>query len=166
MRRQFQEMCAAIGVDPLASSRGFWAETLGVGDFYYELAVRVVEYCMANRTKLGGLIQLSVISDYLKAEEHDIRLALKKLTKLGSGYSIIGSGRDAVVQVAPGEFTQDAADAVKVAQGSQGRLTCDCLVKGLGWTGLRARHALDQLRQSGTVWYDECDQSYWFPALF
>ena len=76
-RRQFQEMCAAIGVDPLASSRGFWAETLGVGDFYYELAVRVVEYCMANRTKLGGLIQLSVIARYLKAEPQDIKIALK-----------------------------------------------------------------------------------------
>ena len=82
-RRQFQEMCAAIGVDPLASSRGFWAETLGVGDFYYELAVRVVEYCMANRTKLGGLIQLSVIARYLKAEPQDIKIALKvKLSNL------------------------------------------------------------------------------------
>lgn len=24
-RRQFQEMCAAIGVDPLASGKGFWS---------------------------------------------------------------------------------------------------------------------------------------------
>ena len=58
-------MCASIGVDPLASSRGFWASTLGVGDYYYELAVRVVEYCLANRNKLGGLIQMNVISKYL-----------------------------------------------------------------------------------------------------
>ncbi len=37
----FQEMCTTIGVDPLASSKGFWSEMLGVGDFYYELAVQV-----------------------------------------------------------------------------------------------------------------------------
>ena len=70
-------MCAAIGVDPLSSSRGFWAEVLGVGDFYYELAVRVIEYCIANRSKLGGLIQLKNISNYLHADPNDIRIALK-----------------------------------------------------------------------------------------
>uniref|UniRef100_A0A1I7XGC5 Secreted protein n=1 Tax=Heterorhabditis bacteriophora TaxID=37862 RepID=A0A1I7XGC5_HETBA len=42
-RRHFQEMCASVGVDPLASGKGFWAEKLGVGDFYYELAVQIVE---------------------------------------------------------------------------------------------------------------------------
>merc|ERR1712071_606956 len=39
-RKQFQEMCSSIGVDPLASSKGFWSELLGVGDFYYEIAVQ------------------------------------------------------------------------------------------------------------------------------
>ena len=36
-------MCSKIGVDPLASSKGFWAQLLGVGDFYYELGVQIVE---------------------------------------------------------------------------------------------------------------------------
>lgn len=39
-RKHFQEMCATIGVDPLASSKGFWSEMLGVGDYYYELGER------------------------------------------------------------------------------------------------------------------------------
>ena len=43
-----QDMCASIGVDPLASSKGFWSEMLGVGDFYYELGVQIVEVCMAS----------------------------------------------------------------------------------------------------------------------
>lgn len=38
-RSQFHEMCAKVGVDPLASNKGFWAELLGIGDFYYELGV-------------------------------------------------------------------------------------------------------------------------------
>lgn len=36
-RAQFHEMCAKVGVDPLASNKGVWAELLGIGDFYYEL---------------------------------------------------------------------------------------------------------------------------------
>lgn len=54
-RTHFQQMCARIGVDPLAcksgrhlhpvqshmylhaASKGFWAQALGVGDFYYEV---------------------------------------------------------------------------------------------------------------------------------
>lgn len=36
----------AIGVDPLASGKGFWS-VLGMGDFYYELGVQVVEVCLA-----------------------------------------------------------------------------------------------------------------------
>jgi hypothetical protein len=38
-----QEMCASIGVDPLASGKGFWSNMLDIGDFYYELAVQIVE---------------------------------------------------------------------------------------------------------------------------
>ncbi|CAH2270030.1 jg17883 [Pararge aegeria aegeria] len=30
-RRQFQEMCAAIGVDPLASGKGFWFTVVPIG---------------------------------------------------------------------------------------------------------------------------------------
>ena len=51
-------MCASIGVDPLASSKGFWSEMLGVGDFYYELGVQIIEVCMAHSHKTGGLMEL------------------------------------------------------------------------------------------------------------
>ncbi len=57
-RRHFQEMCASIGVDPLASSKGFWSEMLGVGDFYYELSVQIVEVCMAASHRTGGLMDV------------------------------------------------------------------------------------------------------------
>ena len=42
-RAQFQIMCEKVGVDPLASSKGLWGELLGLGDYYYELGVRIVE---------------------------------------------------------------------------------------------------------------------------
>lgn len=59
-------MCNAIGVDPLASSHtskdgkggSIWAQMLGesVNDFYFELAVRVVEVCRETRAENGGMI--------------------------------------------------------------------------------------------------------------
>ncbi len=48
-------MCASIGVDPLASGKGFWSNMLEIGDFYYELAVQIVEVfkikCLVTRIK-------------------------------------------------------------------------------------------------------------------
>ena len=41
-------MCASIGVDPLASNKGFWSNMLDIGDFYYELGIAT-----------GLLVQLS-----------------------------------------------------------------------------------------------------------
>ena len=49
-RAHFQQMCAQIGVDPLASSKGYWAQTLGVGDYYYELGRLVLEKNRGNRS--------------------------------------------------------------------------------------------------------------------
>lgn len=60
-------MCHAIGVDPLAASNvkgkkgaegSFWTQILGgdVNDFYFEVAVRIVELCRETRGENGGLI--------------------------------------------------------------------------------------------------------------
>lgn len=68
-------MCNAIGVDPLASSNhksakgakgeggSFWAQMLGasVNDFYFELAVRVVEVCRETRAENGGMIAVNEV---------------------------------------------------------------------------------------------------------
>jgi ESCRT-II complex subunit VPS22 len=71
-RAEFARMCNAIGVDPLASSNhktskggkneggSFWSQMLGgsVNDFYFELAVRVVEVCRETRSENGGMIEV------------------------------------------------------------------------------------------------------------
>lgn len=95
-RRQFQEMCAAIGVDPLASGKGFWS-VLGMGDFYYELGVQVVEVCLAANHKTGGFMELDELRKRLIAARgqravhqeitnDDILMASKKLRIFGNGY--------------------------------------------------------------------------------
>jgi ESCRT-II complex subunit VPS22 len=73
-RAEFARMCAAIGVDPLASSSGagakegggsLWSQLLGgsVNDFYFELAVRVVEVCGETREENGGLIGVKEVRE-------------------------------------------------------------------------------------------------------
>lgn len=73
-RAEFARMCAVIGVDPLASSSGaggkegggsLWSQLLGgsVNDFYFELAVRVVEVCGETREENGGLIGVKEVRE-------------------------------------------------------------------------------------------------------
>jgi ESCRT-II complex subunit VPS22 len=57
-RRQFQTMCSAVGVDPLQSNKGFWAEVLGVGDFYIELGVQIIDVCLVTREQNGGMLEM------------------------------------------------------------------------------------------------------------
>lgn len=77
-RYHFQKMCQNIGVDPLASNKGFWADLLGVGDFYFELGVRIIEVCLSTRATNGGLLDFS-----------ELKLALmSKNTSMPSEYSL------------------------------------------------------------------------------
>lgn len=57
-RKNFQQMCDLVGVDCLASKKGFWSELLGIGDFYYDLSVQVVGCCLKTRDTNGGLIDI------------------------------------------------------------------------------------------------------------
>ncbi|GFH29858.1 vacuolar protein sorting-associated protein, partial [Haematococcus lacustris] len=62
LRARFHQMCANIGVDPLASNKGLWTHALGFGDFYYELGVQIVEACLASRSADGGLLELGALT--------------------------------------------------------------------------------------------------------
>ena len=44
----------------LVAGKGFWAEMLGVGDFYYELGVKIIEVCLATSHRNGGTHYISV----------------------------------------------------------------------------------------------------------
>jgi len=56
-RAKFLDMCAPLGVDPLSAEKGFWGSMLGIGEFYYELSVKVAEVCLASRSRNGGIIR-------------------------------------------------------------------------------------------------------------
>ncbi|CAD7085163.1 unnamed protein product [Hermetia illucens] len=181
-RRQFQEMCAAIGVDPLASGKGFWS-VLGMGDFYYELGVQVVEVCLASNPSTGGIMELSELrrkliaargqkSIHQEITEDDILIAAKKLKIFGNGFVVypVGKGKY-MVQSIPGELSREESSILGVASNQeQGSVTVDLLMKQLGWTEFRTQQAIDKIVGEGLAWVDCPDSNsaptYWFPSLF
>ncbi|XP_004534263.1 vacuolar-sorting protein SNF8 [Ceratitis capitata] len=182
-RKQFQEMCAAIGVDPLAAGKGFWS-VLGIGDFYYELSVQVVEVCLAANHNTGGLMELSELRRRLIAARgqsavhqeitnEDILMATKKLNIFGNGFVVhkVGKGKY-MVQSIPGELSLEETKVLTVASNTDmGFVTLRMLTEHLGWGELRAKQSLDKTLSEGLCWVDEQDTenegvSHWFPSLF
>jgi ESCRT-II complex subunit VPS22 len=164
-RGAFAEMCYASGVDPLRSSKGLWS-ALGLGDFYYELGVKVVGVCASTRSENGGLIALEEVLDRLDDDQvtaDDIKRAVAKLQVLGDGFRVVGH---AVLSV-PAELSDDSVHALDAAT-RDGSVCVEELVKRLpgGDPTLRARTALDQLRDAGFAWVDAVDKRVYLPSLW
>ena len=122
-------MCKEIGVDPLASNKGFWVDVLGVGDFYYEIAIQIVNICIALRSKNGGFLEEAECLAYLKkirsskAQEvtlKDMRKAVDSLHKLGSDFKIIHTGHKRVICSVPLELSDDHVLLLRVAEETGG----------------------------------------------
>lgn len=179
-RRQFQEMCAAIGVDPLASNKGFWS-VLGMGDFYYELSVQVVEVCLAMNSSTGGLMELGELRNRLVAARgqkahhqeitnEDILMAAKKLKIFGNGFTVIPVGKGKyMVQSVPGELSlQETSILTVAADRGDGCVSLQILQEALQWNEFRCQQALDKIMCDGLAWIDTQGDTitYWFPSLF
>jgi len=67
-RAQFHRMCTATGVDPLACHKGFWAQILGLGDFYAELSVQIMDVCLSTRDANGGIIEMAEVLHILQTK--------------------------------------------------------------------------------------------------
>lgn len=176
-RAQFHVMCANIGVDPLASNKGMWAEVLGFGDFYYELGVQVVEACLATRSINGGMMELPALLRYVNRRrgsqadpisEDDVARAIKKLQVLGGGFGLVAVGRQQLVRSVPGELNMDKNKVLELAQ-EAGFIAQRQLIARSGWTANRAEAALQGLLREGLAWLDTGAPDnvplYWFPCL-
>lgn len=179
-RRHFQDMCATIGVDPLASGKGFWSEMLGVGDFYYEIGVQIIEVCLATQHRNGGLMNMEELLQKVRTTRgrsrqaqdvslDDVMRAIKKLKCLGNGFVLhkLNDGRF-MVQSVPAELNMDHTCVLNLAQGT-GHVSVKLLENELGWQTERSLLVMDRLIQEGLVWVDDQDRNgrlFWFPGLF
>ncbi|TRX91951.1 hypothetical protein FHL15_007270 [Xylaria flabelliformis] len=204
-RAQFARMCAAIGVDPLASSNNnsssgggtsIWAQLLGrsVNDFYFELAVRVVEVCSATRGENGGLIGVLELRDrvmkgrmegapevteYVASRpiphighstnatiRDDVLRAVATLKPLGSSYSVIKVGNRSYIRSVPKELNTDQSAVLEAVQ-VLGYVTVSMLMINLRWTRARAQTAVEDLLGEGMLWVDKqaTEWEYWSPSF-
>lgn len=179
-RRQFQEMCASIGVDPLSSNKGFWS-ILNIGDFYYDLSVQIIEVCLSTSVSNGGLICLDELRERLvksrsrkQAQEisaDDVLRAAKKLAILGNGFKVIPLGKGKhMVQSVPGELSMDQSTVLqRTSSSGKSYITVSELTSVLKWDNHRARKNVDLLVQEGIAWVDKQtgeEDKFWFPSFF
>ncbi|KAM9992001.1 hypothetical protein ACTFIZ_012658 [Dictyostelium cf. discoideum] len=177
-RKYFQDMCNMIGVDPLASNKGFWCQVLGVGDFYYTLGVQIIEICLKYRSSNGGLMEMDTLAEHLRklrgknSQEiscDDIECSISKLKVLGNGFNIIKvSGGKKLVQSVPCELNKDHTDIIILAQDNNASITQSLVISKLKWSGERINNVINFLLQESMIWVDEqsIETIYWFPSLW
>lgn len=182
-RRHFQQMCAVAGVDPLRSSANFWGKLLGVGDFYYELAIQIVEVFLSTSHINGGIITIEDLLSRVLASRNtnktlkstdsitteDILESIKKLKVLGSNIKEIPSKNSYIIHATPAELNSDHIAISHSAHSTQGYVGQELLREKLDWSDERIQKALDELVMEGVVWVDNQGPNdetlFWFPGL-
>lgn len=176
-RRQFQRMTQEVGVDPLASNKGFWGEILGVGDFYYDVAVQIVDICLQTRDQNGGLIDIRELGARLAAKRgrhaasvsrDDMERAIKKLGVLGSGFKIVPVGARVMVVSVPYELNRDHSTVLSLAE-SKGYVTKSQLQRANNWPTSRVDRVLGSMLRVGMAWIDDQagkERQFWFPSVW
>ncbi|CAG8562009.1 653_t:CDS:1 [Acaulospora colombiana] len=190
-RASFQQMCSAIGVDPLAgpSKGGWWAELLGMGDWQYELGVQIVDICVGMRDRNGGMIDMDELvlmlnklrsipsqdsygssaktqSNLGAVTEEDVLRSIKTLKPLGAGYEVIQLGSKKMVRSVTKELDQDQAKVIEIAASAGGKVWVDLVAATAGWPMERAAAVLENmLLRDGLCWMDDQDEdaiiAYW-----
>ena len=183
-RLAFQQMCAQIGVDPLAGPRrgGWWVEMVGMSDWQYELGVQIVDICVNTRDRNGGLIEMGELLRLIRrlrglgeAEgdtltEDDIERSIGTLGPLGAGYEILqlGNGRKMVRSVVK-QIDKDQTAILELASLSGGVVDEQGLIDRYAWSPSRASVALENLQlKEGLCWIDtQAGEKpvYWLPSV-
>lgn len=179
LRKRFHEMCNSIGVDPLSSNKGFWSQLLGVGDFYYEIAVQIIDICLRTRHKNGGFIEVSSLCIHLNrirskqaqpVSVDDVERSIAKLKILGNGFALkkIGIPPDdcRMVQSVPLELDTDHTVVLQLAREKE-YVTKSLLQENVKWEERRCIQVLEFLEEQGLAWIDDGDKErrYYFPSV-
>jgi ESCRT-II complex subunit VPS22 len=175
-RQQFHKMCLSVGVDPLASSKGFWADMLGVGDYYFELGVKIIQATVQTRAANGGIMVLEELLRNLNEKqiqqeqqrrrqktasspvstltEDDIIRAIEKISVLGNGFRILRVGGKRMVCSVPLEINTDHEAIMTAAEQEDGGVTEEMIVSMYGWSHERFTVIMKPLLLEGMVWVD------------
>ncbi|KTW26096.1 hypothetical protein T552_02991 [Pneumocystis carinii B80] len=178
LRNEFSQMCKAIGIDPLASTgskkRNFWSDMLNIHDFYFGLAVEVVELCRNTRGENGGLIRLEQAlrrineirqdSGGVVVSEEDILRSVKTLDILSSGLKVVRIGGQEAICSLPNELNSDQFTILEVAQ-VMGYVSFSMIKDNLHWDAYRILAIIEDLLSQSLLWVDEQaeETKFWLP---
>lgn len=173
-RLQFHKMCTAVGVDPLASSKGFWADLLGLGDYYYELSVVLVQTCMLLRERTGGISSLDEIRNTIQHSTNigknnvisvdDIARAVTTLSQLGNGFKMISIKGSPYIVSVPMELNKDHEEIFQLA-GIEGHVGRDQALNLLGWQAHRFDIVISTLLRESIAWVDIYEGNLWIKFI-
>lgn len=178
-RRYFQQMCATTGVDPLKSSTNYWVKLLGIGDFYFELAIQINEVFIATSNQNGGIMRIEELYSKVLASRssksdsithEDILEGIKKLKVLGANIKILPTKNSYIIHATPQELNSDQTDVVQLANQNNGCISKSLVASSCQWSSDRVDKVLDELLMENLVWIDLQDKSgeplYWVPFMF
>ncbi|EAX92207.1 EAP30 subunit of ELL complex, putative [Trichomonas vaginalis G3] len=171
-RSSFNNMCLNLGVDPLQSTKGFWSSILGVGDFYHELSIKVIDVCLKQKKANGGILPIEDVLKQVQAtyknppkmNTKDIEQALKNLKVLGSGYCIVEIGKKKFMKTTSFDIDEDQTTLLALAEGKGYFTEKDAS----GMSQKRFEAALQTLLDQGFVWLDlyNDEKKYYVCAMF
>lgn len=179
-RAKFMRMCLHMGVDPLRSQKGFWAQLLGISDFYYEIGIQVIECCMQRRS-YGGLVDIECVHSYVRRRRgleaqsedakvgdssssamssnvsiYDIIRSISKLKVLGNGFAIVNIGSRNFVRSLPRELATDENEILEMAS-SSGYVSEHDVVSKHNWSKTRFDECMKILLDEGLAMVDVFD---------
>jgi len=174
-RAKFLQMCALLEIDPITSNQTFLGRALGLGDYYYKLALKVQECCVAGRGRDGGVIKLKDVTALLakknlEATPSDISIALSKLSVLGASYRVVSVENEDYIFSVPGVLDEDVPKVVSLAQKTTppgaGCVTLAMLCRTLGWDEARGKRVIGKMIRDGMCWVDKKggeggEEAYW-----
>ncbi|KAL0230739.1 hypothetical protein PCE1_004295 [Barthelona sp. PCE] len=176
-RYQFNKICGSLGVDIIAHSQGMFASMLGMGNFYYELAVQIITVCLDTRQQNGGIVDLDLLINMLNERrsktaqaisKDDIKRAIKSVSDLNGEFKIVElNGKEHIVSV-PLELSTDTNVILGIAEARNGRVSQDDLRSELKWNDVeRINRAIMNLANDGFLWVDKHHNiiEYVFPAF-
>lgn len=188
-RKEFYLMCTELGVDPLAS-KSLWDKTLNLSEFYYELAIQIITISLALREKVGALIEIKDLKNYLVKSrkkdditELDIEKAIESVSELKCGFQVINISRtQKAVMTIPMNISNETNELIALANENKGLITFKIYQDKTGHSEFRFEAIINGLLDNGIIWVDSImsriDRDndkfvgdnkelfiYWFPGL-
>lgn len=171
-------MCRDLGVDPLQSSKGFFAKAFGStqNKYYYDLGVQIIDICASTAQINGGIIAVSDLQKRLVRlrgkddfTESDIKQAVAVLKPLRSCYEFSGSQGALYLRSVPGEISPDQLTLLTLIRANKGiGMSCMEICKRTGWDTLRTMSVIDVFMKEGQCMVDDGsggERLFWLPAV-